>query len=684
MSQEDFINVDPAKLTIQQLKQAIGIFGGQQVVGPKKDQIEAFTKAREQYQQSQQSNTQELKQDDFDEPKTQKIEIPETPPVQVTVINNFAKQVQEETRPQPNYDLTQTAFQITGVLPVSNAAYVAQLQKENNLLDQHTSPPKQLKANIDFEKTPQSVIRQSDILEQFVQSNYIPQESILKTKNYSITNEFDDHLKFTEINTFKENADGLADDQEVKKIKKSVHFSPEVNLSKEKEAPVVSRVTKSPLKLQDLAKPPVQQVRRQIPTYKKPSFINRQISLYHTISISKQTCGIISAVILALVMLFSIIVSVALRQNKIIPLSKTPIKIISFFLPKSYVNESTSYSLLLQNCPPRAICINNTIIGCEPTFTLKKINKFKAKSDFGLKNHNNKVNLNRKIHVMLNKQFETDEFTATNVNYTLHKTLICGRNKIQRKHLVNLMHTIEEEILNFEGQYKCSELRKVANQQAQSLFEEQNKNYLLLNISAFQILSQQDKDLLIDKINNDKDDIAEFTQSLQFSVDNDNILVKSTNKPNLSLGCKISFNFKLRKQAFVQTVFSILAVISSVGYLTFQIKLRNYVIRRYKKIKTYLKNVKEQEQNTNGSSVVSYAIRSEALKHQFVGDTIFINWLWPKIEKKLASDYQIEKQWIRARNGEATEAYYYNGEGIVQIRKEASAQEEGSEHSISY
>ena len=73
--------------------------------------------------------------------------------------------------------------------------------------------------------------------------------------------------------------------------------------------------------------------------------------------------------------------------------------------------------------------------------------------------------------------------------------------------------------------------------------------------------------------------------------------------------------------------------------------------------------------NSMGSSCLAYAVRSAALKDQYLSGFYFKQMIWDSVQKKLNQDYQIEKQWVRTRNGEVSEAFYYNGDGIVVVKK---------------
>ena len=43
--------------------------------------------------------------------------------------------------------------------------------------------------------------------------------------------------------------------------------------------------------------------------------------------------------------------------------------------------------------------------------------------------------------------------------------------------------------------------------------------------------------------------------------------------------------------------------------------------------------------------------------------------MWNLVLQRLNQDVQIDKLWVRTKNGEATDAFFFNGDGVMKIRK---------------
>lgn len=146
MSEIDFATVTPQKLTVAQLKRGITHFGGK--IGNmrlKAEYVTEFLRAREAYEQARDKS----------------------PSLNLNEVTEDVKTINLRLSKKPE-DLTLKAFDITGMMPrVKNSDIQRDLAREQDAGE--VSPQRRLKANIDIEKTPQSIVQQKNVaLEDFM------------------------------------------------------------------------------------------------------------------------------------------------------------------------------------------------------------------------------------------------------------------------------------------------------------------------------------------------------------------------------------------------------------------------------------------------------------------------------------------------------------------------------------
>eukprot|EP00703_Trepomonas_sp_PC1_P002621 JAP93985.1 Transmembrane domain-containing protein [Trepomonas sp. PC1] len=654
---KDYIDANPQQLTVVKLKQGISLFGGVLPSNVKKDElIRIYISSRQEYL----VNNPSLSQINV-LPKTMRLNV-------------------------DSQDLTLGAFQITGVQQQNNQQFIQKLQNDQKIANPVVSPPKALKPKIQFEKTPQSIIHKTNI-DSFFQSNVQVEQP---KSTFELTNEFEKPMKMTQfkmdidediLKSFNQKNAEMVRSYDQKLV------SPKLYSEQQKQFVEVQEAEKScqnqnlgqktsqrlPLKRTVHNPSPEAQIieKEEEPNrfaFRKSLESNKLSATLLESRIAKKSVSTLCFAFVSLVLVFTFLSWLNVYKKSLIFPVQHFMKLQSMLLPDTPLQESRSFSLQKPVCPENAVCNGrNEIIKCkDPIFVMQKIQKTQFASDFWFLVKNKLVGFNGKIqNLLFNRNLET--------KYEHYKSYKCFENDKIKKSLQSLFLEMEKELLQLYGVEKCKLLKDIKE------IENYQRKYDILELKTFQ--NSKLRELLKEKLTNDQNLIQELLLQSQ-SVNN--FTIESKSDPTLSLLCKMKLQLKINSRKIVSIVFYTIVLVVFSLYCFVRYKLHQQTKYIHKRIKLHLQKVKQSE--LKGSSTNQFAIRSDFLREMFLKDYLFQNKMWKAIERRLDSDVQIDKLWVRNRNGEATDAYFFNGDGVVFVKRSRREEEsrELSEHSLSY